>query len=32
VTCRREQSTGSRTDNPKLCMTKKQWKEYDRAS
>ena len=30
--CRREESTGSRTDRGKVCMTMKQWKEYDRSN
>ena len=30
--CRRAEATGSRTARGKLCLTKKQWKEYDRAA
>lgn len=30
--CRREDSTGNRTSRAKLCMTKKQWKEFNRSN
>jgi hypothetical protein len=30
--CRREDSTGNRTSRAKLCMTKEQWKEFNRGA
>ena len=30
--CRRDDSTGNRTSRAKLCMTKKQWKEFNRSN
>lgn len=30
LVCRREQATGSRTNAPRVCLTKEQWKAIDR--
>ncbi|HZG47301.1 MAG TPA: hypothetical protein VEZ41_13710 [Allosphingosinicella sp.] len=29
-TCRRLESTGQRSQSRRVCMTRKEWKEYDR--